>query len=158
VTRTGRPWPEAYDVEDALFGERTRWARYRKVPGGLSVPDQRTIAHRVAQRLELPPPLVVRRRGNPHTFASRANPTTNTITMGALAGPVVICHEVAHLAAPRCDDQAAWHGAAWQRAFVDAVRGELGDHHAVRLDRAFMQMRARHQANRARGAADRGRR
>lgn len=132
----GRFRPKAYAVEEAAFSGRFRrhWIR----PDGLTVADQRAVATILADAFGVASPNVVRRGGRLSTD-SVANPSTNTLRMGAMAGPAVVCHEFAHLLAPPVDQSEPWHGTRWAAAYVECVLVVLGPSTADQLRRHFVR-------------------
>lgn len=132
--------PRAYDIEDAVFGGR--FHKLRENREGLTVEEQRSIVVKILTQLDrlAPMPTVVRKRGE-LSLDSWAQREENKIFMGAYAGPVVVCHELAHLLAPPKSETGAWHSKQWEDAYVTCVRLGISDFHADRLAKAFEKAR-----------------
>lgn len=135
--------PNAYSIEEAVFSGR--FSRLRKMPEGMTVADQRAIVQKIYDRIptffltdEMPK---VERHGGRLSINSWARPREHRIVMGALAGPAMVCHEVAHLIAPPKSETGAWHSQLWEHAYVMCVEIAIGSYHAQRLAKAFTKAR-----------------
>jgi hypothetical protein len=129
--------PRAYSIEEEVFSGR--FAKLRRIPEGMTIADQRDIVATIMKAMPdrmMSMPVVERRRGR-LSIDSWARPRDHRIVMGALAGPSMVCHEVAHLLAPPRDSAEAWHSRRWEIAYVECVRIVLGEYQAKRLAKAF---------------------
>lgn len=129
--------PRAYSIEDAVFSGR--FSKLRENADGVSVAEQREYVSQIIAVFDLPMPTLTRMRGR-LSINSWAYPLENKIRMGALAGPAMVCHEVAHLLAPPTNGE-PWHSEKWESAYVECVAIVLGRYHALRLDKAFKKAR-----------------
>lgn len=144
----------AYGIEDRVFSGRFQRQRYR--PEGMPLDEQKAIVDRLldwaldgefrgmvgpahwwmmseqfdtlGRIREAGGINVVRTKGRP-CIKSWAYPARGRISMGALAGPALVCHEFAHIITPN----GPGHGSDWRIAYVECVRVEIGDFHAERL-------------------------
>lgn len=142
--------PRAYDAEDRVFVGPNR--RLFCIPEGMTLGDQTAIAERLldwsrdrrAERegwidtadmdaLLRRGVTVVRARSKWPSTASNAR-WNGRIAMGALAGPALVCHEFAHVLAPRNG-----HGAKWRAAYLACVAEVLGGAIAASLRDEFDQ-------------------
>ena len=131
--------PRAYAIEDAVFDGKFRHLRFRQ--NGMTVADQRAIVRKIVDRVPgMVMPTVVRRRGALN-LDSWARPKENKIWMGPMAGPAMVCHEVAHLMTPRDDNSTPAHSREWESAYVTCVAIAISEYHAKRLAKAFEKAR-----------------
>lgn len=147
--------PGAYDVERAVFSG-THSAHFSRSTN-VSLLQQMEWRDRLVAALGLEPIKMVR-RGGAASSASYATGKIRTITMGSLAGPAIVCHEVAHIIAggeARTEDGYS-HGPAWQAEYVRCVHILLGKGHASRLEKAFARFEAGKTKNLAAAAVKRG--
>lgn len=147
-------------MENSVFSGK--FARHLSNPDGLILSDQQALTDQLTEHFAVAPIRCVRmaHRSRP-SYSSHASRTERLITYGALAGPAVVCHEVAHiLAGQERDAEIAAdgysHGPTWQAEYVRCVEVLLGAYHARRLATAFGKFEADKVKNKARAAAKRG--
>lgn len=152
--------PGAYEVENEVFSGK--FAQHLECSDGLVLSDQQALTDRLTEALGVASIRCVRmqHRSRP-SYSSHASRTERLITFGALAGPAVVCHEVAHiLAGQERDAEVAAdgysHGPTWQAEYVRCVEVLLGAYHARRLATAFGKFEADKTRNKAKAAVKRG--
>lgn len=152
--------PGAYDVERMVFSGKFREHHHRR--DGMALPDQIEMSNMLLDHFGFPRPTYRRRGGKPnyasHVYTSRGE--HGEVTYGALAGPAIVCHEVAHILAKADDTRKDGysHGPVWQEHYVACVEIVLGPWQAKRLAKAFAEFEADKVVNKAKAAVKRGKR
>ena len=121
-----------YDIEYQVFSGR--FARHYTRSEGMPIEDQQAVVDRLCGNPLFLEPITVQRLRGSGTNAGWACSDTRRIGIGDLAGPAVVCHEVAHIIT---DPDAAAHGWQFRNSYVLCIDIVLGRFQANRLRQAF---------------------